>query len=85
MQKKTKKQLNSKDSKTAEFRNSLIYGSKHSFYKYRLIGFIQILSITSKFDTLDMFYKEMLMLMLNQKILIISLLYLIIHQSFMMS
>lgn len=36
----------------------MIYDQNHKFYKYRLSEFVKILSIESKFDTLEAFYKE---------------------------
>ena len=38
----------------------MIYDQNHKFYKYRLSEFVKISSIESKFDTLEMFYKELI-------------------------
>ena len=51
-----------KYSKTDKTKNDLIYGLDHNFYKYRLSKFFQISSIESKFDTLEMLYREFIRL-----------------------
>ena len=40
----------------------MIYDSKRSFYKYRLSEFNKILSIDSKFDTIEKCYKDFISL-----------------------
>ena len=40
----------------------MIYDQNHNFYKYRLDKFSNISSIESKFDMLEMFYKEFITL-----------------------
>ena len=56
------KESGNKDSNTAKIKNSLIYDQNHNFYKYRLDKFSNISSIESKFDMLEMFYKEFITL-----------------------
>ena len=53
------KQLGSKKTKT---KNDLSYDSNHNFYKYRLHKSLQISSIESKFDELEMFYRDFISL-----------------------
>ena len=38
----------------------MIYDSNHNFYKYRLGKFVKMSSIEPKFDTLEMFYRELI-------------------------
>ena len=52
------KRVGKKYSKTDKTKNDLIYGLDHNFYKYRLSKFSQISSIESKFDKLEMFYRD---------------------------
>ena len=53
-----KRQLDSKNSKAAGSKSFLIYDSRHGFYKYRLSEFVKISSIESKFDALEILYKD---------------------------
>ena len=46
------------ESEKTETTNDLIYDPNHSFCKYRMSNFSQISSVASKFDTLEMFYRE---------------------------
>ena len=55
---KKTKELGNKDSQTAKAKNSLIYDQNHNFYKYRLDKFFNISPIESKFDMLEMFYRD---------------------------
>ena len=48
-----------KDNKTI---NSLIYDSKHNFYRYRLSNFSKISSVDSKFNKIEEYYNDFIVL-----------------------
>ena len=52
------KELGNKDSQTAKAKNFLIDDQNHNFDKYKLDKFFNISPIESKFDMLEMFYRE---------------------------
>ena len=54
--------MDKKDSKTDKTKNNLIYDPNHNFYKYRFSKFAQMSSIESKFNTLEMFYRQFISL-----------------------
>ena len=49
-----------KKKKVIKHDNDLVYNSVHNFNKYSVSSFNEILSIDSKFDTINKFYKDFL-------------------------
>ena len=53
---------NDRNKKVIKHDNDLVYNSVHNFNKYSMSSFNEILSIDSKFDTINKFYKDLLKL-----------------------
>ena len=51
-----------KNKKVIKHGNDLVYNSAHNFNKYSVSSFNEIPSIDSKFDTINKFYKDLLIL-----------------------
>ena len=51
-----------KNKKVIKHDNDLVYKSVHNFNKYSLSNFNEILSINSKFDIINKFYKDLVKL-----------------------